>query len=222
MVPRFHLVILACALVLFPGVNPADADEIFVTVTSGFIDLHQDSSWEGVLALEGDHGFSMIAFPQMGSYDSIQNCNEKGCAPGSLVDIGLFRIGSDLPGHFSFDGGGGLLGNDPDQASAGVLVRGSTVLPPLRPVRAKVRTPFDLGGEVFYEPEPGIGEVLGFGGRGTATLFLERHRDFENAWNVTRVRYRIHQSASPVPEPATVLLVGGGLAALAARARKRR
>jgi hypothetical protein len=54
-------------------------------------------------------------------------------------------------------------------------------------------------------------------GRGTATLFVRRSTDVPDNWAYSSARYEFE----PIPEPGTLFLVGGGLAAFAARRRRR-
>jgi PEP-CTERM motif-containing protein len=53
-------------------------------------------------------------------------------------------------------------------------------------------------------------------GSGTATITLARSENSPR-WSVTRARYQFAQDLNAVPEPATMFLVGAGLAAASAR-----
>jgi hypothetical protein len=59
-----------------------------------------------------------------------------------------------------------------------------------------------------------------FGG-GTATIFLDEDRGFGvPSWRVTRITAEVSDAAAPIPEPATLLLMGPGLGWVAIRRRR--
>jgi hypothetical protein len=95
---------------------------------------------------------------------------------------------------------------------------GKTVFPDLQEGEVLVTLPFSMMG-VFNLP--GTQEVLT--GRGLASVVLQRATvasDVPPQWAGKSVVYDFSNQAT-VPEPSTMVLVGGGLLALARRAKKR-
>ena len=92
---------------------------------------------------------------------------------------------------------------------------GSFVVPPFNGTSAFVTVPFTMRSNVLVELAP----LASLRGAGTATIFFGPGGGDEPIWSTTGVRYDFTDPAA-VPEPATLLMVGGGLAA-AAFARRR-
>ena len=80
--------------------------------------------------------------------------------------------------------------------------------------------PFELSSvsSNFFLFDIDTGEVAAFPvvGRGTATIELIPHPAGDPFWEFSRVRYEF-SDAQPIPEPATLLLFGTGMFALAAK-----
>jgi hypothetical protein len=94
---------------------------------------------------------------------------------------------------------------------------GMTTLPDVRGSSIVITKPFSVGQHSFFE-SPDTGSVP-FRGGGVVTLTLLANPSFP-VWEFSQLRYDF-QTPAPVPEPATLVLVGGGLVGLL-RVRKRR
>jgi hypothetical protein len=126
--------------------------------------------------------------------------------------------GLDLGGTATLDGVtysrvGGL------DSSAGASLRLTTTvtLPSLVNPPSAATAPFmlDLLFGVFGQ------ESHSLFGSGTATIFLDEDKGFGiPSWRVTGVRAELSSAPAPVPEPATLLLAGAGLAWMAQRRRR--
>jgi hypothetical protein len=92
---------------------------------------------------------------------------------------------------------------------------GSLVVPTFNATSAFVTVPFTMRSNVLID----LAQGATLRGGGTATIFFAPGGGDEPVWSTTRVRYDFIDPAA-VPEPATLLMVGGGLAA-AALARRR-
>jgi hypothetical protein len=93
---------------------------------------------------------------------------------------------------------------------------GTAPLPPLSESRTMITAPFTAKGGFFL---PGLNVLIG--GRGIATVGLAPFpAGSPETWEIDRlVRYDF---SDPVPEPATFLLVGSGLAAIVGARKKQR
>jgi hypothetical protein len=216
MKPRSQLRALASTIALLLGsASLSQADPILIS--AGF--LQMDGPF-GTLELAGNRGFTLFGRVSVfgGAFFPDFQCNTA-CAPGSTVSLGATWVGSDLNGTATLDGRsygvGGVPGSGPSAASAFVLFTGSVVLPALVGESASVSAPFLFSGNFSPEEQPPPRVELR--GRGTATLAVRRS-DIPGTWAYSSARYEF----APIPEPGTLFLVGGGLAAYGARAYRRR
>jgi hypothetical protein len=216
MKPMSQVQLLACTTLLLLGsASQSQADTI--DISAGLLEM--DGS-QGSLELAGNRGFTLFSGVDVGDgvFFPYLQCVHA-CAPGSTVSLRAHWSGSDLTSFdatATLDGQSYSLGIGEDQASALVEFAGSVVLPALVGESAFVSAPFLFSG--FFNPPDGPQETLR--GRGTATLFIREAESVgvPGQWEYSSARYEFE----PVPEPGTLLLVGGGLAAYAARVRRRR
>jgi hypothetical protein len=152
---------------------------------------------------------------------------------GAMVGIGAGWSGSDLGGSATLDGRTYVLNTFPPGSSGDVapsaLIEFSgraAITPPLMGDTASVSTPFVFSGFFTYpdpnEPPPDLPLTVALAGRGTATLSYIRatNEGHPELWQFQTARYEF-ESPATIPEPATLFLLGSGLAALGARARRR-
>jgi hypothetical protein len=218
-VSRWAICFLFAALA-FPGRATADV----IRVTGGALDM---GNFSGTLDITGERGFALSSRVDAvsGLYWPWMQCNVPSCTPGTEVSLLARWAGSALGGSMSFEGRtfddvGGAI----SRASASVEFMGSFIAPPMAP-SAVVMTPFSFSG-LFSVPDPmGPGSFLhSLVGAGTVTVQLVPNNTSlpgAPAWMVASALYEF-SAADPVPEPATLLMVGAGIAAVARRVRCKR
>lgn len=201
---------------------PTSARADTVRVTSGFLFMNGLS---GPIELMGERGFSLSSHVDVvgGIFEPFNQCSFPICDPGTEVSLRGLWSGNDLTGDLTFEGQTyNDLGGLNSFTQARVEFTGSFVAPPLAPT-ATVTAPFSLASSSFTIPNAaGTDSILHMLlGHGTATIQLSQGFGDDPAWVVDSVRYDF-SAADPVPEPATMLLVGLGIAGAARRLRAAR
>jgi hypothetical protein len=194
-----------------------------ILVSSGFL-LVPGSREAGSISIAGTQGFSLDArvSPDEGRVDVFHlECNAV-CLPGSTISLGASQGGPSFNGTATLAGNSYQLSggvNDPTVVSLEFF--GTATLPPLQN-SLRVEAPFTAMGGFFLSG--GDLQTTPMSGAGVVSLWLSPQTGIPGippGWVVDQIRYDFDDSA-PIPEPATVTLLGSGLAAIALRARIRR
>ena len=208
------LLILGLAL----PVCRASADPI--RITGGSVTLVGQFTTENVVAIHGTQGFRAEFIPgQVGGQWVCKPCG----APGDAISLDAFVSTVDGVGTVEFAGMKytvGAMNPSPGDAVVSLQPRGGPVILPSLNPRASLSVPFELGASsslLLDNGGPGLVEVQLIGS-GTATLDVIANQFGEPLWELSSLRYDF----APIPEPATVLLLGTGMFALAARRYGRR
>jgi hypothetical protein len=195
---------------------PASADP--VRITAGALTWGDALGSAPRITLAGD-GFTFDGRGGTGFFAPFEQCVVPECSAGTTVDLHAIWVGADLPGTATFEGVTfPNVGSLASEASLQATWSGSLGLP-FDFEGGSLTAPFQFTGLFFY-PLPSIGLVqhLDLYGEGQATLTFAPSRVVPGAFALSEARYEF--SGDPVPEPTSMLLIGTGLAGLAALRRR--
>lgn len=217
MMRRVPVVIAMLTLAMAVPIRPASADPIVITAGSVVVTVPLRGATGH---LHGTHQFDADPLFFGGPVGGAVQCQPCG-APGAVFDLTSSMNTVDGGGTVEVSGrsfSAGSIGGTSNTAYLQLqFVTGTVILPPLGP-GAVVSAPFELGvrsGLTVFDEE-GLPTGFRLVSSGTATMELIPNR-FEELWEFGSLRYEFQ----PVPEPATLLILGTGVFALTARRYRR-
>jgi hypothetical protein len=219
--------LLALGLMLAP--TPVRADTIPITAGTLMIFPPPGPGQFGDrVHLEGTRGFTLDAFNISQSGDHhVYRCSgtpsgECG-VPGGRISLEVGSSGSDLRGVATLDGRAFPIGlGEGEDGSAFVHFFDASFLVPSfnGTEHVSVFSPFSFVGAVA-PPRLTGGPSVQLVGRGTVRVDLAwASSPVSEGWDFQHARYEF-QAPAPVPEPATLVLVGSGIVGCLIRRRRR-
>jgi hypothetical protein len=208
------LTLVALSLCLLASV--ATHAEPFV-IASGIGTLNVNNNTGSFLFSNAAGNITVDIFGNPSGLNPVAQC-QSGCAPGSTVNLGYSVSGGSLIGTATRNGVNYFIGSSEFRINAG-----SVMLPPAGTFTVNYLLPVTFSGRLNLFLNAGgtdsrPGDLI-LDVSGTGEVFARFLRDPRGNFVPTNVRY---EAPMITPEPGTWLLLGTGLAGIAATLRRRR
>lgn len=216
----FAPALLLLTLFLLPAALQAEP----VSITGGTLTFNygRGAFRNGGGTLTGT-GFTVQYFERDGSpMIRPEVCTGGPCVPGAVLSFNGHQIlPNTLPSSSNFAVVNGVTYSRITVGGLLNFTADSIVVPDSTLSTVTVSAPFSLIGDLSISVPGTFDPIFNQMVFGQGLLTLTFTRSF-NGYLVTRYTFDFSPAAAPVPEPATLLLLGSGLAGFAARAYKRR